>query len=309
MKLAVLLSILPAALAFMDAGAFFSSKSDGSGLRKLTLVESEYVDSITNDLSSLACSSDEKLVIHRVSDLSVRSLHKQLNSKVKSGLFAKYVHYDSPEALELPLSTQCKGNQIRYVDADNDASTSIGDESVLVINYADATDLDFEPKDGSNFIIQVLPSFSKPESTLEGLKHYVEDQVKENFHVELDFDDFNKRDEDLEKYEDDEFNHLVEEVEEDFRAAESYIMKEGNDLPVNIMETEDKPKASSTATPSTYPNNLFTNYEFFTPGIFSCLLVSGILVGILYTALTWLTSLEISYKSFDKQIDFEKKTE
>lgn len=56
-------------------------------------------------------------------------------------------------------------------------------------------------------------------------------------------------------------------------------------------------------------NSLFTKYQFFTPGIWSCLIVSGLLISVLYIALTWISSIEITYGAFEKQVDFAKKTE
>lgn len=50
-------------------------------------------------------------------------------------------------------------------------------------------------------------------------------------------------------------------------------------------------------------------YQFFTPGVWMGVLVSALLLSILYGALLWLASLEISYKSFEKQLEVEKKTQ
>lgn len=54
---------------------------------------------------------------------------------------------------------------------------------------------------------------------------------------------------------------------------------------------------------------LFHNYQFFTPGIFMCLIVSGFLILIFSVALKWTSSIEISYSSFEKEVDYEKKNE
>lgn len=56
-------------------------------------------------------------------------------------------------------------------------------------------------------------------------------------------------------------------------------------------------------------DSLFNTYQFFTPGIFMCMIVSFLLLFILLNALSWINNIEITYKSFDKQVDFEKKTE
>lgn len=66
-------------------------------------------------------------------------------------------------------------------------------------------------------------------------------------------------------------------------------------------------RTSSNST--TKGGSLFTHYQFFTPGILSCLILSSFLVFVLYVALSWMTSIEITYLAFDKQIDYEKKTE
>ncbi|ODQ81260.1 hypothetical protein BABINDRAFT_121907 [Babjeviella inositovora NRRL Y-12698] len=53
--------------------------------------------------------------------------------------------------------------------------------------------------------------------------------------------------------------------------------------------------------------NLFTHYQFFTPGVWMSTIVSLLLVGILYVALSWVSNLKISYRAFDKPLDFDKK--
>ncbi|KAI9739521.1 MAG: hypothetical protein M1834_006237 [Cirrosporium novae-zelandiae] len=47
---------------------------------------------------------------------------------------------------------------------------------------------------------------------------------------------------------------------------------------------------------------LFARYQFFTPGIFMGLFVSFILLSILYIAITALSSLQVSYLAFDKEM-------
>lgn len=49
-------------------------------------------------------------------------------------------------------------------------------------------------------------------------------------------------------------------------------------------------------------DSLFVSYSFFTPGLFMTLLVSLLLCAILFVALSWLSSMAISYQAFDKTI-------
>jgi len=47
---------------------------------------------------------------------------------------------------------------------------------------------------------------------------------------------------------------------------------------------------------------LFEKYQFFTPGIFMALFVLVILLSILYSGISALSSLEVSYGAFDKEM-------
>lgn len=60
---------------------------------------------------------------------------------------------------------------------------------------------------------------------------------------------------------------------------------------------------------TTRGESVFTHYQFFTPGIISSLVLSSFLIFILYVAISWMASIEVTYLAFDKQIDYEKKTE
>ncbi len=47
---------------------------------------------------------------------------------------------------------------------------------------------------------------------------------------------------------------------------------------------------------------LFVKYQFFTPGIFMVLLVLFIMISILYVGLTALSSLQVPYGAFEKEM-------
>lgn len=93
-----------------------------------------------------------------------------------------------------------------------------------------------------------------------------------------------------------------EDVVEAFDKAKSLAAEEDGEATIlddGDNDDEDTPSNSS----------LFTTYQFFSSGIFMGLIVSFFLLFILYMALTWMTTIQISYKSFDKQVDHDKKTE
>lgn len=93
---------------------------------------------------------------------------------------------------------------------------------------------------------------------------------------------------------------VYDELEEDLKAAASMAAEE--DLPVNILQGD---------TEETGPvgGSLFEKYQFFSPGLFMCLIVSFLLLFILVNALSWIGGIDITYQSFEKQVDLDKKNE
>lgn len=57
---------------------------------------------------------------------------------------------------------------------------------------------------------------------------------------------------------------------------------------------------NSTNAPDTRP--LFEKYQYFTPGIFMGLVVGILLLSILYVGLNAVSSLQVSYGAFDKEM-------
>jgi hypothetical protein len=49
--------------------------------------------------------------------------------------------------------------------------------------------------------------------------------------------------------------------------------------------------------------------EYFTPGLLSCLIVTLVLIGILSIAISWVSSLGISYGAFEKKVEHGKKVQ
>lgn len=94
---------------------------------------------------------------------------------------------------------------------------------------------------------------------------------------------------------------VYDEYAEDLKAIESIAASE-SDTELTILEDE-------VTKPSKTSGSLFTKYQFFSAGIFMCLIVSFFLVFVLVNALSWLNSIEITYQSFEKQVDLEKKNE
>lgn len=297
--------LLTPVLGFTDTSPFYSSKQLEGKYPYIT--ESgqllEAIGSLTDDI----CKNDNKLVIYRVSNL----VH---GTKQSEGTYIKHVHYGSVEELDFPHGSSCNGNKVEYmINKQPNGTKNIAIAVVDIEDGKEHTIDEFTAPAGGMVIVQGKPSFHKPESKMDGLKHYIEDKVYDNLKMELDFDNvLHKRAKDSDKANDEEekFSLIMAEVENDFKAAESFISKEGGDMMMTILDSSKTAMAQSDAKPPKVKNpNLFTNYSFFSPGIWMCLVISGFLVSVLYITMSWMTSLEISYKAFDKQIDFEKKTE
>lgn len=62
------------------------------------------------------------------------------------------------------------------------------------------------------------------------------------------------------------------------------------------------PRASPKTTQSNSKAPLFEKYQFFTPGLFMGIMVSLVLLAILSVAITAVSSLQVSYGAFDKEM-------
>ncbi|KAI5965353.1 uncharacterized protein KGF55_001574 [Candida pseudojiufengensis] len=153
------------------------------------------------------------------------------------------------------------------------------------------------PKD---FILQIIPDFITENNRFEK----IEEKIINLFNNEHDKIVVKKHEE-----EEDESNiKIQQEIESDFAEANKLAAEETQLVSIFEGGGEINEDLSNNATTVKH-DNLFTNYQFFTSGIWSGLIVSGFLLSILYAALSWLSALEITYASFEKPVDFDKKNE
>ena len=108
------------------------------------------------------------------------------------------------------------------------------------------------------------------------------------------------------------YQEIESQLEESFNSINELFNEDLDHDTVSIYSksksnSESKSK-SSTSTPVKVINgSLFDKYSFFTNGIWMCTIVFLFLAWIVTVALSWLNSMQISYGSFDKPFDFEKK--
>lgn len=265
-------ALVPSVLGFADTSPFYSSQKLAEEFPYITRASE-----LSLPLNSLLC-GENKVVIYRVANLKP-------GVEENAGTYIKHVFYDLPEALDV-VNSSCglayyqnelptdDNNKVVVVDIEDDASHSIGE---------------FIKKDGSIVLVQGKPSFQKSEAKHENI---ISGFLKKH-----------KRDDTIS----DDVDKIAAEVEEDFRAAEALLAQETEIAMATILATPQQEDAIPVAKKTN--SNLFTNYQFFSPGIWMSLIVSGFLLFILYNGLSWVSSLEVSYNSFDKQVDYEKKNE
>lgn len=276
-----------ATMAFVNTGPLYGNLFDNTAFfENHYLIDAQVASSQIGSATEKLCSKSNHapLVIYRVKNLA-----ENLNDAAR---VSTNVRYDSPKQLDLALHSSC---QVHYTTSQ---PAHIERGNIYVV------DLDDDKEHSANnllsrtghVIVQGKPAGGKSRSFMAGIKGYVDD-----FHgwAKRDGDDAN---EDTEAY---------AELESAFKAAESMLAQEEGDSFVTAL-ADDKEIASGTKEnkiKADKNSNLFTKYQFFTPGIWLCLIVSLFLIYVLNTALGWITSIQVTYKSFEKQIDYEKKTE
>ncbi|SCV04326.1 LAME_0H17568g1_1 [Lachancea meyersii CBS 8951] len=84
--------------------------------------------------------------------------------------------------------------------------------------------------------------------------------------------------------------------------SEGYTRSTAKTSEVDVSDPEKQPEPSTPAGDSNEMSTLWTE------GLISCLIVAGILLAILIVAISWITSLDISYGAFEKPANPIKKT-
>lgn len=255
-------------------GAASSSASDSAPFEPHYIAEASDILAQIEMFSRDICRGNGHLVVYRV--------HRLVASHVDS-ISIRNVHYSSVKLTSLSFDKSCsvsgENPQISIVEINDDKDHSI---------------MEFSSKHDSHVLVQGIPPFH---SAIQDVKDY----VKEKFDIEV----FHKRQvsPELESLDSVQLAELTKEVEQELEAAEELVL-----LEIDASEIGSLKFGLNTSLVNRN-SNLFTNYQFFTPGIWMCAIVSGLMIGILYVALGWISSVEISYGAFEKQVDWQKKNE
>lgn len=98
---------------------------------------------------------------------------------------------------------------------------------------------------------------------------------------------------------------LSEEIKADFDAAHKLLEEEG-DQPVWALSSDGPSDGDLKIDNGT---GLFSEYQFFTLGLLTIIFVLLFLVYVLFTAISWIADIQITYSSFEKQVSIQKKTD
>lgn len=269
------MKILGLAACASTALASFSDSAPFFSSRKLS-ADSAYIaraSDVAHNLGQYSvgfCPEGEELHIYRVSNLAAAAPAKH------SGTFFENVHYRTVDDLELVVDS------FFHHDGQKPQITDVEDGQYSVEDFLAKS---------SCVIVQGKPSFHRAGSGLDAVKQFLED-VNDKF----------KRDSAADEYEKD--------VEEDLAAVDAVVSavaeaeKQLEDA--DLAESTEELSVSSLLSSN---SNLFTEYQFFTPGVWLAIIVSLFLVYVVSTAVGWITSIQTSYHSFEKLVDYEKKTE
>ncbi|CCE86196.1 Piso0_005852 [Millerozyma farinosa CBS 7064] len=303
------IALLPLAYAFTDTAPFYSSQKLTNSFPYIASSKAVGFDisSIVNNI----CESNDRIVIYRVKNLQREGIPQK-------GTFLKHVQYANAGDLDITKDISCSASQVKHLF--NEQLGENDNTNVVIIDIEDQAQHKIDEFLGDQsdkiVVVQGKPSFGTNDHQNEAVLESIQGGLR-NVYASLEKNVLKsagngRRSADAEDEDSqgaDDFDKVVSEVESDFDKAKSMLAQE-SDLPVNILTSESESSPSITSVPSvSAKHDLFSKYQFFSPGIWMCSIVSIFLVFVLSVALSWITSLEISYKAFEKPIDFEKKTE
>lgn len=299
------LLMLQTASCFLDTAPFYFNKRLDVGHKYM--IESsdllEFLRPWTNDV----CQNDGQIVIYKVSGLK-----KSFDEG--SGTFIKHVHYKDEFEVNA-MESGCSEGKVVYVLGGEMPELK---ENIVVVEVDDGKDhtvAEFLQKENNPdlIIVQGKPAFKiqgqNVEQNLEQKEWVSGDQLHGQVGFKKDKREVKRR-EDSSDARNQELDKIASKVENEFKQAESLLAEEGDSL-VSILHSDKE--STQTALLSGLKNSggtgLFVKYLFVSSGLWMCIIVSAFLILILMAALSWMTSIEITYKAFDKQIDFDKKNE
>ena len=283
--LAVLASFTGSTYAFVDTAPLFATPAFRSADFPY-IAQSSNVRRAVKEYTQQFCSeSSQALFIYRVSTLDRQKLPLGGDSS-----FIHHVHYNSGSDVDLEVHRSCVVEYKDQIPVDITVSSA----NVIVVDL-----------DGIDYQLDLL--LAHPNVVFQGKPK--SDSIRKSLDdkLHLDLDSLNK------------IAHLADSDDKGIIDEESYDLEDEYLVTEELLLTKKREIKSSLASDGISEHgseeekklnlNLFTEYQFFTPGVWLSIIVSLFLVFVTTAAISWITSIELSYKSFEKQVDHEKKNE
>ncbi|ODV58019.1 Voa1p ASCRUDRAFT_129116 [Ascoidea rubescens DSM 1968] len=297
--------------AFVDTSPFLLKLSNFDEAKNDEIVSSlpQYIEysalesqlnSILNEeaICNYLLNSDSKLIIAKFPNLKISDINSQsfpfLNrffkarslgdySKNSLVLISNYVRYTKNDVVDLNYKYMgCKCASHLFSNEVNSVEKVAHDSLVYVIEMDSISDEPVEKLskllnvDNLGIIVQGVPDLS-------GQKRGWDDEVYQ---------------------EDSEL--LSEEIEEYLGSDENNDKPKQTSSSINstkLLHNDIYNMAMASGNNSTINNgNLFQKYQFFSTGIFMGLIVGFLILLVLLQALSWISSIEVSYKALDKPV-------
>ncbi|ODV86018.1 hypothetical protein CANARDRAFT_28070 [[Candida] arabinofermentans NRRL YB-2248] len=291
----ILLSIASIAYAFQNSAPLLISSD--------RLIELPYIskfDSISDKIESFTqdiCNDDNKALILTIDGLFNFDDVRITQFFKFSSKFTKHVIYKDETNSLLSIAKNCN---VQDIDMNDDVKwlTSIINSNANIITIKLSNDIDelfnnlnklsvVYPVD--NIIVQTLPSFKNTNSLLNKATDSLTKQKQTKRHSVID--------------QDIDYDTLEKDLKDAFDEIEKLIQDES----YTIQDDDKSTIYKNVSAPVPIDGSLFDKYGFFSNGIWMGTLVSLFLFSVLYIALGWLSSLQVSYKAFDKPFNANKK--
>lgn len=290
--LAVLASFAGSTYAFADTAPLFATPAFRSADFPYIAQSSNVCRAVKEYTQQFCSESSQPLFIYRVSSLDWQKLPLGGDSS-----FIHHVHYNSGSDVDLEVHRSCVVEYKDQIPVDITVSSA----NVIVVDL-DGIDYQLDLLLAHpNVVVQGKPKFATVGSRADSIKEFLDDKLH------LDLDSLNK------------IAHLSDSDDKGIIGEESYDLEDEYLVAEELLLANKKEIKSSSASDGISEHgseeqkklnlNLFTEYQFFTPGVWLSIIVSLFLVFVTTTAISWITSIELSYKSFEKQVDHEKKNE
>lgn len=297
------------AAAFSNTGPVYASINQNNGQDQREFQLSRYMDSdsLNAKLSTLQNPTEVFQVSKELLDeVSKEAVFQQFKQKVAAASVSDKVRYDVNKAEENEITGF---KQVSAEQFGKQTTATANGDNVIIKGFQSSSEfisllqktINDDKYSSTNIVVQFVPANdSDSQSSIKG-------EPLQNA----------RRDLSSEQIEQDSAK-LVDEINDTFDKLVAEAELEGGYMTIQDHESSDN---NNTAADSVNANanadgfeeikvsngSLFETYQFFSSGILSATIVSLFLVYVLIQGLSWVASLQVSYRALERPVDGNKK--